>query len=222
MKTVNIPAIMRVLKKEFESNSMPVVDLIEEQSGDPLKILIGTILSARTKDETTRDASQRLFSQVHTVDDLDKLTEKHLQQIIFPVGFYRTKARHLKELPSKMRELFDGRVPDSLEDLMKLPGVGRKTANLVMAIAFKKPAICVDTHVHRICNRFGYINTKTPFETEMALREKLPRKYWLLFNSYLVSFGQNTCRPVSPRCSVCPVQGFCNQVGVKNISKSNQ
>jgi len=216
MKTVNIPAIMRVLKKEFESNSMPVVDLIEEQSGDPLKILIGTILSARTKDETTRDASQRLFSQVHTINDLDRLTEKHLQQIIFPVGFYRTKARHLKELPSMLRKRFDGRVPESLEDLMKLPGVGRKTANLVMAIAFKKPAICVDTHVHRICNRFGYVNTKTPFETEMALREKLPRKYWLLFNSYLVSFGQNTCRPVSPRCTVCPIRAFCNRVGVKN------
>jgi len=207
---------MRVLKKEFESNSMPVVDLIEEQSGDPLKILIGTILSARTKDETTRDASQRLFSQVHTINDLDRLTEKHLQQIIFPVGFYRTKARHLKELPSMLRKRFDGRVPESLEDLMKLPGVGRKTANLVMAIAFKKPAICVDTHVHRICNRFGYVNTKTPFETEMALREKLPRKYWLLFNSYLVSFGQNTCRPVSPRCTVCPIRAFCNRVGVKN------
>jgi len=211
---VDINKVVKVLKKEVKSYDVPIVELIEVQTKDPFKVLVTTILSARTKDETTGAAVKRLFKVVNKPKDFEKLTQKQLEKIIYPVGFYRNKAKHLKELPGVMKELYSGKVPDTVEELVKLPGVGRKTANLVVAVAHTKPAICVDVHVHRICNRLGYVKTKTPHETEMVLREKLPKRHWMTFNTILVMFGQNLCRPTSPKCSICPVYDECNRVGV--------
>lgn len=211
----DIGAVYDVLQREFRRYHMPVVDLIEAQTRDPFKVLVSTILSARTKDQTTAEASRRLFEVVDTPDDLRRVPLDEINRRIFPVGFHRTKARALKALPDKLDELFGGRIPDTVEELIQLPAVGRKTANLVVAIGFGKPAICVDVHVHRICNRLGYVRTRTPLETEMALRGKLPVKYWTMINSYLVSFGQHTCRPVNPRCDVCPIYDQCSRIGVK-------
>jgi endonuclease III len=221
MKEINIHKIYEKLKEQFENYPSPVVDLIEIQTKDPFKILITTILSARTKDKTTREAAKKLFEKVDTVYDLEKLSEVEIEKLIYPVGFYKNKAKSLSKLPKILINDFDGKVPDEIDDLIKLPGVGRKTANLVRAIAFKKPAICVDVHVHRICNRLGYVNTKTPFETEMALREKLPEYMWLNFNSYLVAYGQNLCFPVNPRCDKCVIYDECNRIGVKTKYPKN-
>jgi Predicted EndoIII-related endonuclease len=212
---VDIDIIYTILKKEFKKHHMPVVDLVQLQTKDPFKVLIATILSARTKDQTTTQAAQRLFSRVNSFSDLRNAPLSTLEKLIYPVGFYATKARMLKKLPDAIDTLFNGTIPDTVEDLIKLPGVGRKTANLVIAIAFNKPAVCVDVHVHRICNRLGYLKTRTPFETEMTLRKILPVRYWTTFNSYFVSFGQNTCTPINPRCSSCPIVKYCNRMGVK-------
>ncbi len=215
MKDVNIDAIYEVLGEYFVTYQTPVVDLVEAQTHDPFKILVATILSARTKDETTTEVVKKLFKVVDTYKDLRKFSAEELEQLVFPVGFFRQKAKYLQKLPDVLDEKFKGNIPDEIDDLTQLPGVGRKTANLVRAIAFKKPAICVDIHVHRISNRFGYVETKTPFDTEMALRAKLPEKYWLNINSYLVAFGQNHCRPINPKCSTCPIYDYCHRVGVK-------
>ena len=212
---VDIAAIYRILRDQFHRHHMPVVDLIEAQTRDPFKVLVSTILSARTKDQTTAEASRRLFGRVGGAGDLRRLPVDAIEHLIYPVGFYKNKARFLKELPDRLDELFEGRVPDTVEELIRLPGVGRKTANLVVAIGFRKPAVCVDVHVHRICNRLGYVCTKTPFETEMKLREILPAKYWLMINSFLVSFGQHLCFPVNPRCGGCPIRRYCSRVGVR-------
>jgi endonuclease III len=213
--SVDIRKIHSTLEKEFARFRMPVVDIIELQTKDPFKVLVTTILSARTKDETTAAAAQRLFSSVKTMEDLGGVQQKKLEKLIFPVGFYRNKARLLKQLPGVLKQLYNGKIPGTVDELVKLPGVGRKTANLVVAIAFHKPAICVDVHVHRICNRLGYVKTKTPFETEMRLRDILPRDLWLTINSYLVSFGQHTCRPVNPRCDLCPIIRWCGRINVR-------
>lgn len=213
-REVNIDRIHKILSIEVQNYFVPVVDLIQIQTNDPFKVLVTTILSARTNDKTTVNAVKKLFKVVTKPHDFDKLSEEEIIKMIFPVGFYKTKAKHLKALPEKLDEHFKGKIPNEIDDLVKLPGVGRKTANLVKAIAFSEDAICVDTHVHKIMNRFGYIKTKTPFETEMALRKKLPKKYWQTINSILVSFGQNLCRPVSPKCSECPIYRYCNQIGV--------
>ena len=210
-----IETVYRILKKEFYKNRTPVVELIEAQTNDPFKILVTTILSARTRDQTTLAAVEKLFKEVNKPADLNNISCEQLQDIIYPVGFYREKAAHLKKLPHVLDTLFDGRLPDTVEQLVKLPGVGRKTANLVVAVAFKKPAVCVDIHVHRIFNRLGYLRTKTPFDTEMELRKYLPEKYWTTFNSYFVSFGQNRCFPLRPECGKCPVYKWCARVGVK-------
>ncbi|MBC8501321.1 MAG: endonuclease III [DPANN group archaeon] len=215
MKKVNVDKIYNILKKEAVNYKVPVVDLIELQTNDPFKVLIGTILSARTKDEMTVKASERLFSKINNLDDLERLSVKEIEKLIYPVGFYKNKAKFLKELPKVLKKEFDGKIPETIEELVKLPGVGRKTANLVVAVGFKKPAVCVDTHVHRIMNRFGYVKTKTPFETEMALRKKLSVKYWEKINSLLVAFGQHLCTPISPWCSKCPIIDYCNQINVK-------
>ena len=212
---MNIEKIYRILEKQFNSYPTPVVDLIEAQTKDPFKILVTTMLSARTKDQTTSEVAHRLFGFVDKPEDINKYSVEELEDLIYPVGFFRNKAKYLKELPSVLKKEFNDNVPEEIEDLIKLPGVGRKTANLVRAIAFKKPAICVDVHVHRISNRIGYINTKTPFETEMTLREKLPKKYWININSYLVAFGQNHCTPLNPKCSTCTIYDECERVGVK-------
>ncbi|MBN1556746.1 MAG: endonuclease III [Lentisphaerae bacterium] len=214
MNPSDIPAVNRILKREYRRRKAPIVDLVQAQTRDPFLVLVATILSARTKDETTTAVCKRLFRQVRRPHDFDRFTQRQLEKLLLPIGFFRTKARHLKALPAALDDGFGGRVPDAIDDLCRLPGVGRKTANLVRAVAFNKPAVCVDVHVHRICNRLGLLRTKTPLETEQALRRILPHRYWITWNSYLVSFGQTVCRPVGPHCGACPVARYCDRVGV--------
>nr|MDK2850408.1 endonuclease [Candidatus Cloacimonadota bacterium] len=214
MTNKDIDHVMRLLEVHFQKVKTPIVDLIQAQTKDPFKVLVATILSARTKDETTSQAVNRLFAKIDNVDDLDNLSEKELHKLIFPVGFHNAKTKHLKALPKVLHEEFGGKVPSEIDDLLRLPGVGRKTANLVRAVAFSLPAICVDVHVHRICNRWGYIQTNSPLETEMALRKKLPQKHWLTINSYVVAFGQNLCTPRKPKCEICPIYKYCQRIGV--------
>lgn len=209
MQVRDLPRVVAALKREFESRRAPIMDLVAAQTGDPFAILLGTILSARTKDACTAGAIGRLLKVAPTPEALERLSVGEIERLIFPVGFYHVKAQHLKELPAAMREKFGGRLPDTVEGLCELPGVGRKTANLVVALGFQKPAICVDVHVHRISNRFGLVRTSTPFETEMALRRILPEKYWMSWNSYLVAFGQTRCAPRNPKCDGCPVARWC-------------
>jgi endonuclease III len=218
---INIDAIHTLLAEHFVTHRMPIVDLIEIQTRDPFKVLLATILSSRTKDQVTAVASARLFELVTTPEELQALSLEQIEQCIYPVGFWKTKARHLKALPQALFSHFGGKVPETIEELVQLPGVGRKTANLVVAVGFGKPALCVDVHVHRITNRLGYVKTATPFETEMALRQKLPLQYWLTFNAYFVSFGQNSCTPINPHCSNCPIIEYCNRVGVKTRFEPN-
>ena len=213
-RTFPIDAVMIELEKHFHTVKAPVVDFIQAQTKDPFKVLVATILSARTKDDTTTKVVTRLFKLIDTLDDIEKHTEAEIDKLIYPVGFHREKAKHLKQLPGVMRDRFNSKVPSEIDDLLLLPGVGRKTANLVRAIAFDLPAICVDVHVHRISNRWGYVKTETPFDTEMALRKILPEQYWIMYNSYVVAFGQNLCYPRKPRCSDCPVYQYCSRVGV--------
>ncbi len=186
-----------------------------ERSRDPFRVLIACLLSLRTKDETTGPASERLFALADTPEAMLRLHPRQIEGAIFPVGFYRTKARVVLGVCRDLIGRYEGTVPDSIDELLTLKGVGRKTANLVVTQGFNKPGICVDTHVHRISNRLGYVKTTTPEETETALRAKLPRRYWIGYNDLLVSFGQNICQPVSPRCSMCPVGKGCPRVGVK-------
>jgi endonuclease-3 len=181
---------------------------------DPFKILIGTILSLRTKDETTGPAAARLFALAGTAEEMRQLTAEQIARAIYPVGFYRTKAATILEICDTLVAQHGGQVPDTMEALLALKGVGRKTANLVLTLGFQKPAICVDTHVHRISNRWGYVRTKTPEETEFALRRMLPKAYWPVYNDLLVGFGQNICKPISPLCSRCPLDSMCPKVGV--------
>lgn len=198
----DLPIVQKNLKIAFKSVQAPIIDLIAAQTRDPFKVLVGTILSARTKDGTTADACRRLFAEIDTLEDLKKIPVERLEKLIYPVGFFRMKAKHLKQLDYK-------ELPRTVEGLCELPGVGRKTANLVVALAFDKPAICVDVHVHRITNRLGLIKTNTPFETEMELRRILPVKYWKSWNSLLVSFGQTRCAPRNPKCGDCPIHTYC-------------
>ena len=213
MTVKDVPAVDRALKKEFKAHSAPIIELIEAQTHDPFCVLIGTILSARTKDQCTAGAVRRLFAaakgDVFRAEDLERISLKELEKLIYPVGFYHDKARHLKALPKVLKERFGGILPNTVEELCELPGVGRKTANLTVAVGFNLPAICVDVHVHRICNRWNLVQTKTPLETEMALRRILPVKYWKTWNSHIVSFGQTRCGPIRPKCEGCPVARFC-------------
>lgn len=181
---------------------------------DPFRVLIACLLSLRTKDETTGPAAERLFALADTPGAMLRLAPSSIERAIFPVGFYRTKARVLLGVCRDLLERFDGRVPDTIDALLTLKGVGRKTANLVVTVGFHKPGICVDVHVHRISNRLGYVRTRTPEESEMALRARLPRRHWIGYNDLLVAFGQNLCLPVSPKCSICPVRDLCPRVGV--------
>ncbi|HBI16288.1 MAG TPA: exodeoxyribonuclease III [Desulfobulbaceae bacterium] len=223
-----IDRAIALLEKEVASYQVPVVDLIAAQSRDPFQILVATILSARTRDEVTASACRRLFKEAATPEALASLSLARIEKLIQPVGFFRNKARFLAELPGALNRQFGGRIPDEVDDLITLPGVGRKTANLVRAVAFGKPAICVDTHVHRIMNIWGYVTTDTPLQTEMVLRAKLPSQYWLSINSILVAFGQGTCKPVRPHCDRCVLFSICPQTGVvprklpKNISNNEQ
>jgi len=189
--------------------------LSEATQRDPFKILIGCLLSLRTKDETTGPAAARLFALADTPAAILELSTARIEQVIFPVGFYRTKARVLHRVCRDLLDRFDGRVPADLDALLTLHGVGRKTANLVVTFGFGLPGICVDTHVHRITNRLGFVRTRNPEETETALRLRLPRRHWIELNDLLVAFGQTICHPTSPRCSQCPVVRACRRVGVR-------
>jgi len=211
---IDIDHFLTTLAEEVKSYHTPIVDLIAVQTHDPFKVLVATILSARTKDEVTAQASARLFAVASDRQGLAALSEEAIGKLIYPVGFFKAKAGYLFHLPEALAA-FGGEVPAEIDDLLTLPGVGRKTANLVRAIAFGLPAICVDTHVHRIMNLWGYVQTKTPLETEMALREQLPSGYWLTVNSILVAFGQGTCRPLGPHCDRCPLTEQCPKLGVK-------
>ena len=214
MRHEDIHKIVRILSKETPKWDAPIVTLTAETSHDPFKILISTLLSLRTQDTTTAKVSKRLFELADNPQDMLKLSVKEIEKVIYPIGFYKTKARTIRYLCRELIDKYKSRVPDELEELLKLKGVGRKTANLVVTLGYGKAGICVDTHVHRISNRLGYIKTKTPFETEMLLRKKLPKKYWIEYNDLLVSFGQHLCRPISPWCSVCPIESYCDKVGV--------
>jgi len=218
MKIEDLAPVMRILKREYEKKRMPIVDLIQARTNDPFQVLVATILSARTLDQTTAAACRKLFKVVRNLAGLRRVPRLRLERLIYPVGFYRTKAKLLKRLPDVTAKRFRGVIPDTVEELILLPGVGRKTANLVVAVAFNKPAICVDVHVHRISNRWGLVRTRTPLETEMVLRRRLPVKYWQVFNAYLVSFGQSVCRPVRPHCGMCPIAAWCRRVGVSACS----
>ncbi|MBW7897605.1 MAG: endonuclease III [Candidatus Brocadia sp. BROELEC01] len=209
----DIHKVLRILERENRRFVEPIVTTISRER-TPFHVLISCILSLRTKDSTTREASDRLFALADNPEEMEKIPVERLEKIIYPVGFYRIKARKIKEICAVLIKTYLGKVPDEIDELLKLNGVGRKTANLVVTLGYQKPGICVDTHVHRITNRWGYVKTRNPHETEFALREKLPKKYWLTINDILVTFGQNICVPVSPKCSICPVNVFCKRVGV--------
>ncbi|MFC1482818.1 endonuclease III domain-containing protein [Candidatus Margulisiibacteriota bacterium] len=193
---------LKILQREYKKWNAPVVTLVAHHSHDSFKILISTVLSTRTKDETTTEAVKRLFKIAGTPKKLSSLPVSRIKKLIYPVGFYNVKAGHIKNIA---QYVVKHGVPDTREGLMKFKGVGRKVANLVLALGFNKPAICVDVHVHRISNRLGFIKTKTPFETEMALMEKVPKRYWNIINDLMVAFGQTICRPLSPKCDTCPL-----------------
>jgi len=192
----------------------PIVTLMAETYESPFRVLVSCILSLRTQDATTAKASHRLFAVADTAPAMLKLTAKKIEKLIYPVGFYRTKAKNILEICRTLIAQHGGKVPDEIDELLKLKGVGRKTANLVATLGYRKPGICVDTHVHRISNRWGYVKTKTTEKTEFALRAKLPKEYWIEYNNLLVNFGQHLCRPISPMCSECPVKQYCRRIGV--------
>jgi len=211
MDSADIPKVFAILERHYELWEAPVVTLVAQHTGDPFKVLVCALLSTRTRDETTSRVCKKLFKKVKGPADILSMSEEDLMKLIYPVGFYRTKAKHLRKLSREILKRYDGRVPDSLEELLKLPGVGRKVANLVLADGFGIPAICVDTHVHRITNRWCLIKTNTPLQTERELAKRLPKKYWIPINRLLVAFGQRVCIPTNPKCSVCPIERFCGK-----------
>ena len=207
--------MLRILRREIEKWKVPAVGIVAERAADrPFEVLVSTILSLRTKDAVTEQASRRLLSRAPTPWAIASLPIGEIEELIYPAGFYHTKAKNLKETSRLLLRDYGGRVPRDMEELLKLPGVGRKTANLVITIGYGDYGICVDTHVHRISNRWGYVKTKSPEETEYALRGKLPAKFWKTYNDLLVTFGQNLCVPISPWCSKCRVKEHCERVGV--------
>ncbi len=209
-----IHPVIKILRRAVRKWHTPYVTELSQRRREPFHILISTLLSLRTKDAVTAAASQRLFALADTPATILKLTPRQIERAIYPAGFYRVKARNTLKVCRALIEQHNNRVPDEIDELVKLPGVGRKTANLVVTLGFGKLGICVDTHVHRITNRWGYVQTKTPEQTEMALREKLPRAYWIEINDELVALGQNICHPTSPKCSICPIRQYCDRVGV--------
>jgi endonuclease-3 len=214
MRDKQIHAVVKIIKKTIQQWEEPVVGVVARESHNPFRILIACLLSLRTKDETTAKASYRLFKLADSPTRMLKLPLKQLEKAIYPVGFYKTKARQIHAICQTLLKDFGGVVPDTIDELLTLKGVGRKTANLVVTVGYRKPGICVDIHVHRITNRWGYIETKTPEESEQALRKKLPKKYWIQFNDWLVPYGQHLCRPVSPFCTRCSISEFCDRAGV--------
>lgn len=203
------------VRKAIVGEDDPSVTVIARKTRSPFKVLVSTVISARTKDEVTGEASGRLFAQADTPERIAALTEQRIAKLIFPAGFYKTKAKAIRALSKQLVNDYGGHVPDTIEELLTLPGVGRKTANLVLTQGFGKPGICVDTHVHRIVNRLGVVKTKTPKETEFALREVLPRDHWIEINDLLVTYGKTVCAPISPFCSICAVARSCKRIGVR-------
>jgi endonuclease-3 len=210
----NIGQVIKILRQGIKGLPDPSVTMVSKRWKSPFLVLISCVLSLRTKDSTTIPASERLFKLADTPQAFLRLTPKQIEEAIYPVGFYRTKARNILGICRDIMERFDGKVPHDIDTLMTMKGVGRKTANLVMTEGFGLPGICVDTHVHRISNRFGYVTTKHPNETEFALRKKLPPPFWIEYNCLLVVWGQNICRPISPLCSRCGVAPYCQRRGV--------
>ena len=216
MDTATINKVLRILKKEIRRWKVPAVGIVAERAVDrPFETLVSTILSLRTKDKVTETASRRLLERAPTPESIAALPAVEIERLIYPVGFYRNKAKTIIDICRTLLNKYDGVVPDDIDELLTLKGVGRKTANLVLTVGFGDYGICVDTHVHRISNLWGYVKTATPEETEFALRAKLPRRHWRTYNDILVTFGQNLCVPVSPWCSRCPVARYCPKVGLK-------
>ena len=214
MKDRDIHPVVRILREDVAQWKTPAVTIVAEDSHNPFFVLISCLLSLRTKDETTSAAFARLKKRARTPQGMLKISQSELAQIIYPVGFYNQKAKTIHEISRVILDTYDGRVPNTVEELICLKGVGRKTANLVVTLGYHLPGICVDTHVHRICNRWNYVQTKTPDQTEFALRQKLPQEYWIEFNDWLVTYGQNLCTPLSPKCSLCRLSPFCARRGV--------
>ncbi len=210
-----LPYVIKHLRRHYQLSDAPVVTFIAQTTREPYRVLASCILSLRTQDGTTTEASKRLFSLAPDVYALARADAAEVQAAIYPVGFYKTKAPQLVAMAQRIVEDFDGRVPDDIDTLLQFKGVGRKTANLVVTAGYGKPGICVDTHVHRITNRWGYVDTKTPEHTETALRGKLPQRYWLEINDLLVSYGQTLCKPLSPMCSTCSIEKWCPRIGVE-------
>jgi endonuclease-3 len=222
VKARHLPRVMRTLAREIDGLELPAVEKISEsQEENPFQVLIATLLSARTQDATTLAASTRLFKAAGTPRAMARLSVREIERLIYPVSFYRHKAKHVKATCAILVSRFAGRVPATMDELLTLPGVGRKTANLVLILAFKSLRnICVDTHVHRISNRLGWVRTRTPEETEQALYRAAAPRWWPSINLYLVTWGQNVCRPVHPRCGACAIRPYCAQVGVTAVLKS--
>ena len=212
MRDQDIHTVIRLLKKAVAQLQQPVLGHYKR---DPFTVLIACVLSLRTQDKTTEAASQKLFRLADNPHQMVNLTTAAIRKAIYPVGFYKTKAENIKKICHILNNDHSGKVPDDIDALLSLPGVGRKTANLVVTLGFNKPGICVDTHVHRITNRWGYVNTRTPDQTESALRKKLPGRYWISINDLLVTYGQNCCKPISPFCSQCKIEKYCARHGVK-------
>jgi endonuclease-3 len=214
MTAFDIHTAITILREEYRFWKTPAVTIVAHCEGSPFKVLVSCIISLRTRDEVTALASKRLFERADTPDAMQSVPVDTVAGLIYPAGFYRNKALQIVEISKRLMGEFGGMVPDEIDELLKLKGVGRKTANLVVTLGFGKPGICVDTHVHRICNRWGYVSTTSPDKTETALRKKLPAEYWIEINDLLVAFGQNHCHPLSPRCSVCRLAVMCAKVGV--------
>ncbi|MDH4226505.1 MAG: endonuclease III [Deltaproteobacteria bacterium] len=214
MRNADLIKVFSILKKEYSRLKTPAVTVVSERTKDPFRVLVSCVISLRTKDDVTARASARLFERAKTLAKMAALTPVVIEKLIYPAGFYRTKAKVIRNLSLDIIKKYNGSVPDSIDELLTLKGVGRKTANLVVTLGFGKPGICVDVHVHRITNRWGYVRTKNPEATEFALRKKLPGRYWIPINDYLVAYGQNICTPVSPRCSECAIFKYCKRVGV--------
>jgi len=209
----NISEVLGVLREEIKKFTVPIVSEVAADR-DPYKVLISCVLSLRTKDEVTKKASLKLFEYADTANKMINMDEIQIQKLIYPVGFYKTKAKRIIEMSHRILDEYDGKVPDTIDELLKLKGVGRKTANIVVTLGYSRPGVCVDTHVHRISNRWGYVKTKNPIQTEFALREKLPQEHWIEYNDILVTYGQNVCAPISPKCSICPIDRYCPKIGV--------
>ena len=216
MQDSDIHEVIDILQEAIKQWPETTLAQVADQTRSaPFRILIGTVLSLRTKDETTAEACKRLFSLADSPETMVSLSEETIDNAIYPVGFHTTKAKNILAICRILIDEYNSLVPDEIDILVTLPGVGRKTANLVVTLGYDKPGICVDTHVHRISNRWGYVNTKNPEKTESALREKLPQKYWIGYNDLLVIYGQNLCKPISPFCSRCRLSSYCDRVDVE-------